>query len=620
MKRAIALCMVLMLLMGVVAFAQEADENLLIVGSTTQMNGSFFTNIWGNNTADMDVRVLLHDASTVAWMESGNYAINENIVQQIDTQVNMQTGNHTYKFIIRDDMKFSDGSAITAKDYVFSILLQSAPQMAQLQAQITNYSHLVGWDAFAAGSKNVFSGVRFLSNTEFQLTVKAECLPYFYELSLVEVTPYPMAVIAPGCNIRDDGEGAYITGSFTEELLQKTVLDPVTGYRSHPQVVSGAYTLTSYNEATHVARFAINPYYMGNYEGQMPSIEKLEFREVKNETMLDQLLTGEIGLINKVTQGAVITQGQAAYMREEITAAYYLRSGLSMLAFACERDLPSSSALRKAIALTIDSQLLCDTVLNGYGQPVYGYYGFGQWMVGEMNEELLALDYYEQDINAALDMLIKEGWTLNERGEEFVVGMDTLRYRVSATDATLLEPLVLKMAKPVDNDAADAVEAQLREGFKVLGAALEVTALPMAQLLQHYYRQVDRTYDMFFVATNFSYIFDPYYTYHTADEYQGVMNRSGLRDEQLMQLALEMSKTAPDDIEAYAEKWLEFQTRFVEVLPLVPLYSNVYFDYFRNDLYNYSVMAYSTWSSAILYATFEEPADVEGDSDTIIMF
>ena len=93
------------------------------------------------------------------------------------------------------------------------------------------------------------------NDTQMAITIKAEYLPYFYELGLLSYVPYPISVIAPGCEVADDGSGAYIRNSdanvtepvFTAELLEKTILDPETGYMSHPSVVSGPYKLVSFD-------------------------------------------------------------------------------------------------------------------------------------------------------------------------------------------------------------------------------------------------------------------------------------------------------------------------------------------------------------------------------------
>lgn len=259
MKRLLAMILSLIMVLSGMALA-NASEDALVVGSTTRMSGDFFAGLWSSNTADIDVRALLHDAHTVSWLAAGNYDTNKNVISNVSITTDKQ-GNQTYEFTIQPDLKYSDGSAITAKDYVFSVLLLSAPQIVELGAANTNYAHLVGWEEYAAEAA-VFSGVRLISDDTFSLTVKAKNLPYFYHLSLVDVAPYPMAVIAPECDVKDDGEGAYITGDFTAELLSKTLLNAETGYVSHPSVVSGAYCLTSYDAAQGVAEFEINPYYM----------------------------------------------------------------------------------------------------------------------------------------------------------------------------------------------------------------------------------------------------------------------------------------------------------------------------------------------------------------------
>ena len=82
MKRLLAMMLSLMLVLSCMALAQ-AGEEALVVGSTTRMSGDFFAGLWSSNTADMDVRVLLHDAHTVSWLEAGNYDTNQNVISSV---------------------------------------------------------------------------------------------------------------------------------------------------------------------------------------------------------------------------------------------------------------------------------------------------------------------------------------------------------------------------------------------------------------------------------------------------------------------------------------------------------------------------------------------------------
>ena len=56
----------------------------------------------------------------------------------------------------------------------------------------------------------------------------------------------------------------------------------------------------------------------------------------------------------------------------------------------------------------------------------------------------------------------------------------------------------------------------------------------------------------------------------------------------------------PGDILSYLKNWLDFQKRINETLPILPVYSNVYFDFYTNTLHDYAVGARSTWAQAIV--------------------
>ena len=81
--------------------------------------------------------------------------------------------------------------------------------MIELGANNETNPYLLGWSAFSEDSTTPFTGLRLLSDYSFSLTVLGDYLPYFYELAMVNVAPTPMAVVAPGLDIADDGAGAF---------------------------------------------------------------------------------------------------------------------------------------------------------------------------------------------------------------------------------------------------------------------------------------------------------------------------------------------------------------------------------------------------------------------------
>ena len=142
----------------------------------------------------------------------------------------------------------------------------------------------------------------------------------------------------------------------------------------------------------------------------------------------------------------------------------------------------------------------------------------------------------------------------------------------------------------------------------------------MEDLLHSYYRETERTTDMIYLATNFHVMVDPSITYSTDDTLNHqIWNNTYSDDEDLFYRAVNMRKTEPMDVFEYVSKWMSFQQRYNEVLPTIPIYSNIYFDFWNAQLQNYHITGSVTWSQAILEAYFgedrEEEPEEEDDED-----
>ena len=71
-----------------------------------------------------------------------------------------------------------------------------------------------------------------------------------------------------------------------------------------------------------------------------------------------------------------------------------------------------------------------------------------------------------------------------------------------------------------------------------------------------------------------------------------------------------MRRTEPGDVYNYCRKWVAFQERFTQTLPLIPIYSNVYFDFYTSALQEYDPMKQVSWAQEILYSFYGDvPAE-----------
>ena len=636
LKRFAACLMVLALLMSCTALGEETSEtpayDSLTVGSTTQMQGEFFTQAWGNATSDTDVRDLLHGYNLVRWdAAEGCFRTDESVVSGFSVGETAE-GDRSYIVVLNHNLYYSDGTQITAWDYAFSFLLRISPEMKELGATADDCPYLYGWNDYISGREKALAGIRVTAEDTLTITVHHDYLPFFYELGWLSCKPYPIHVIAPGVSVRDDGAGVYLANKdpeatetvFTAELLKKTVCDPESGYRSHPSVVSGPYTLASWDGTT--ATFEINPYFKGDFEGKKPLIQHLTYTLTTNETMMEELQTGKLGLLNKVTDTQAIQQGIGAVGSGAAGFSNYPRLGLSYISFCCEKDTVSSQAVRQAIAWCLDRDQVVQDYTGNFGLRADGYYGIGQWtyeilngtLAYPVNEEddpetaaayaeewealsLEGLTVYSADPAKAAELLEADGWKLNEQG---------IREKETGGEKVTLD---LTLVYPAGSRMGEMLKTLLIPNLEEAGIRLTLQEAEMPDLLAMYYRQVPRENDMFFLASNFDLVFDPSNGFETENGIPTWRN-TGCADETLYSLASDMRKTTPGDTLAYCKKWVEFQKRFNEVLPMLPLYSNVYFDFYTPALHDYVIQQNVGWGQAILGASlYDEVEEEDGE-------
>ena len=612
------------------------DYDELTVAVTTPLTGNFFTNMWGNGSSDMDVRAMIHGYNLIEWdTEEGMFVPDESVVSGVTVQAE-ESGDITFIIALYEDMVYSDGTPVTAWDYAFSFLLTMAPEMQELGASVHKPEYIVGYSNYINGKTNRLAGVRVLGDYLMHITIDDAYLPFFYELGLLDCTPYPISVIAPGVKVADDGKGIYLTNAeggeeavFTADLLKDTILDEAKGYRTHPSVTSGPYVLTSYEDG--VAKFEINPQYKGNSKGQKPMIPKVTMLSMPSEKMVEAYQNGDVTLLNKVSDAKTIATLQAVAADDDTqTSANYARTGLSFISFNTDRAPLDELAVRQAIAYAADRDKVEWEALDGYGKKGIGYFGMGQWMYLLLNGTVLYpvpepgdnatakekaeyekaiekwealsiedIEPYDRSLDKAAELLDGAGWNLNESGEAFVPGTDKVRYKQTEEG---LVPLRMTLAYGEGSAIGEALQGTLVDSLAEAGIELAVEAIPADDMLEQFYRMSEARYDMFFLATNFDLLYDPSLNFIEDEDGHHVWKSSGLADDELWELAVAMRRTEPEDLLGYCTKWLEFQKHFAETLPLLPMYSNVYFDFYPQVLHEYNIGANVSWPQASIGA------------------
>lgn len=645
MKKIIFLLFILLLTFSAV-FAQEeviedeyeAGVNIqdrLTVGNTTPMHGKFFTEMWEDVTSDGDVRSLIHGYNLIMWDgENGVFTHDPSVVNAIGIRDN-ENGDRTYLIALHDNLYYSDGTKITAWDYAFSFLLSIAPEIDEIGGHSVKKEYLFGYKEYMEGAVNYLAGVQVLEEDQLMITLSHEYLPFFYEIGLLSCNPYPISVIAPGVMVDDDGYGIYLKNEdpsvkepiFTADLLRKTILDPETGYQMHPSVSCGPYILESWDGET--ANFAINPWYKGNHEGKLPLIPHITYKPADNTTMVEKLGSGEFDLLNKVTRASTVSDA-LKLIPQGYKMANYPRTGISFIAFDGSNPALQSQNVRQAMAWCMDRDELIGRYTGYYGLRVDSYYGLGQWMYGIVNgttavpvdppedendaaaqaayEKELAqwdelnldkLTVYLLDTDRANTLLDQDGWVLNP---------DNIREKVIDDKIVTLE---FKLIYPMGNNINEALEELWVPNLEKVGIKLTMTAVPMQELIERYIKPGEWDADLVYLARNFEGVYDPSGYFLTDEEGSHAWFSTQIVDEELYEDTVAMRETEPGEVLEYVTEWITSMERFNEVLPMIPIYSNVYFDIYSPLMQEYYISQNESWGQAIIGAWLGDAVEEE---------
>lgn len=580
----------------------------IIIGSTTELGGDWVP-YFQNGAADYDVYQMIEGYGTVDLTSGGEYVIDNTVVKDYTTTIN-DDGSKTYTYTINEGLVWNDGTEIKAIDYVTSVMLWSSKVIADMGGDNTTGKYFKGWREFANGESKVFTGVRLLGDYSFSVTIDAQYLPYYYELAMVGVGPVKLSFWTDeNVTIKDDGEGCYFSDNFTKENYEEKINN---ARRAIPRVTAGPYNLKSFDEASKTGVLEANPLYKGNWEGQKAQIKTIIYKKVTSETMLDELKTGSVDLLNGITDGSEITEGLDMVDAGGFNYTAYDRAGYGKLMMICDFGPTQFVEVRQAIAYLLDRNDFAKAFTGGYGSVVNGPYGVAMWMYKESKDELdEKLNQYAYSLEMAKKVLEEGGWIYDKDGNPYKEG---IRYK-KLDDGTLM-PLILEWAASEQNSVSELLVVKLQQNPDVAAAGMQInqTVMTFTEMLNYIYRDDTQgakygepTYHLYNLATNFTPRYDLSDTYTIdPDLYAQGLNTNFIQDEELSKLAEDMVLTDPTDREGYRQKFVKFVERWNYLLPDLPLYSNIYHDFYNEKLKNYNVNALFDMSYALLYAYVEE--------------
>ena len=295
-----------------------------------------------------------HEVASLLYVSPLRYDKNIKIEPYAAESFEIQDEGKHFVFKLREDIRWFDGTPLTAEDVEFTYKLMIDPK-----------------------TPTAYAG-DFLAIKEFRVTGKYS-FEVFYE------KPFARAV-----------------STWAQDILPKHALKNEdltnTKYARQP-MGAGPYKLTEWVENQRVILTA-NPDY---FEGK-PYIEEVIYRSVPDQTtQFMELKAGNLDYIGLTPpQYLFLTGGQSW---EQGWRKYkYLASAYTYLAYNLEHPLFKERKARQALAHAVGKEEIVKGALMGLGVPTIGHYKPDSWAYNH------AIADYEYDPGKALMMLAELGW------------------------------------------------------------------------------------------------------------------------------------------------------------------------------------------------------------------
>ena len=646
MKKFLALLLAVVMVLTMVACGEgkKKADGQVVIGSSTEASGdwAYSAFVRNPNATDNAVLKLTDDMSTIESDQHGDYVINKTVVKSYE-RIEEENGNVTFKFVINDGLKFNNGEAVTAQNFVAWTMFITSPAGKEMGVVSATYNMLPGGLAYRNGETNVLSAVRLYDEKTFSITIaktgedgETSYLPYYYDLTYAGMQAVNLTYwFGEGWSVKDDGEGVYFVNADGKEFTAETVGETVTAGRfaTGNRVTAGPYNLVSFDESSREIVLEVNENYNGNFEGQKPGIKKLVIVKTSDDTVMDMITTGQIQIYSQIADGAQVNAVLDLIEAGTIDSSpsQYDRAGYGYFGFACDLGPAQFTEFRQAVAYLLNRVEFAQTFCQGWGSVVHGPYCTAFTMTSKTDIDK-KLNHYDYNPEKAVELLKQAGFVYNADGSDYVDGSGEVRYakvteeqamyydsftKVLA-DGTILMPATINWASSEGNAVSALLSTMLAnsEATKAAGVSIVKTEMTFPELLNYMYRQDAYgiggdysmpTYNMFNLATGYNGgVYDESYNWTTDPEYieQGY-NVQHLYDEQLDKISMDMVYgVEPDDEATYLDLWEKYIVRWNELLPMVPLYSNIYVSVYPNTIDNYAEDSFWGFERAILYANW----------------
>ena len=240
----------------------------------------------------------------------------------------------TYSFELKSDVKFHDGTVLTANDVKYTF-----ERLFKLKSQTDSYTYIVGAQDIIDDKATELAGLTVVDDTHFTITLTQVYSSFVRMLCQFYASIYPAAA----CEAASDNWG--IGTDF---------------------IGTGPFKIESNDDTTEVVLVAFDDYHEGR-----PALDRIEITYIDDPaTRVSSFKTDDIDLCFVDT--SLLEQYKDD---EEVSGSlvYYTPAATQFLNLNLNGPEFQDIKVREALSLAINRQELCDTILSGAALPCTGF-------------------------------------------------------------------------------------------------------------------------------------------------------------------------------------------------------------------------------------------------------
>ena len=394
--------------------------------------------------------ILAADATSFSYVgfcldSLANYDNNWNVVlRHLAKPVEVSGDGLTYTMTIRDDLRWSDGTKVTAEDYVYTL-------KNLMFSDWLNYAYQSDWQELVDG-KTVFVEPEVVNETTF--VIKRQTVdPEFIDNAIYSLTPLPKHIA-----IKYEGDAKAFTEA--EEFNNLTYTGNLGAYRFKEWIRDDKYVVER------------NPdYYLGKEDGSPYFEQYITKLFGTSVAALAALEAGDIQYTGiEPEQVAKFKQMEGIKVYTVPTRAYDLAVfNLRNNGWEGLKD----KKVRQALAMSIDKQTFIDSIRSGFADPAFSFIPKpSPWYTEEGVAKFGLGPLYDKE--KAKQMFFEAG------------------YGVKKPDGTIMvqdkdgKPIKLTLVTTTGSKLTEDIGLFVKQELGDLGIELDVKLVPWPTLLRQY--------------------------------------------------------------------------------------------------------------------------------------